>query len=74
MSKSDISVGDKVLRCNSWMPGVFVDKNEMGEGIVTLIINQKNGISMRVIWPSGIIKWHSMTELVNTKRIIRGIK
>jgi len=70
----DIAVGDKVYKCISWVPGVYIDKSESGEGIVTMIARDKDGISIRVSWPSGIVKWCPITDLVTSKKVIRGLE
>jgi hypothetical protein len=70
----DIAVGDKVYKCISWFPGVYTDKSESGEGTVTMIARDKDGISIRVSWPSGIAKWYLPTNLVTSKKVIRGLE
>ncbi len=70
----DIAVGDKVYKCISWTPGVYIDKSESGEGTVTMIARDKDSISIRVNWPSGITKWYSITDLVTSKKVIRGLE
>lgn len=73
MKKKPISVGDLVLRCVKWRPGVEATRNT-GKGIVTLIAEpdgEKKRL-IRVLWREGNFEWHSEEDLVNVKNIIRG--
>jgi hypothetical protein len=74
LEEIDIAIGDKVYKCITWSPGVYIDKNESGEGTVTMITKDKNGISIRVTWPSGLTKWHPIADLVTVKKVIKGLE
>ena len=71
MKENAISVGDHVLECTLWEPGVdYLDKKKRGEGIVTLIARGKEEHrKVRVLWTSGTMEWHPENELVLTSRV-----
>ena len=73
MKKKPISVGDLVLRCVKWRPGID-SSGSTGKGIVTLI-TESDGEGerlIRVLWREGNFEWHSEEDLVNVKNIVRG--
>ena len=75
MKKKPISVGDLVLRCVKWRPGVEEASTHTGKGIVTLITEPDDGENkrlIRVLWKEGNFEWHSEEDLVNVKNIVRG--
>ena len=70
---SKLQIGDRVLECRKWTPGQKMQSQKMGEGIVTLIIDNVNNDEdrkLRIIWKSGLLTWHTDNELVNIKRIV----
>ena len=69
MKKSAINVGDRVLRCIPWRPGVRSPKR--GEGVVTLITTDQDARLVRVLWITGTLEWHPESELVNVKNVKR---
>jgi len=55
---SEIGLGDKVLECRVWRPGVeSLSGVKNGEGTVTLIVDEGER-RYRVVWESGIYSWH----------------
>ena len=73
MKKKPISVGDLVLRCVKWRPGID-PSGSTGKGIVTLI-TESDGEGerlIRVLWREGNFEWHCEEDLVNAKNIVRG--
>lgn len=67
MTKRTINVGDRVLSCIPWKPGMQITEKK-GEGIVTLI-TEKEERKARVLWASGILEWIPENELVNIKNV-----
>lgn len=68
MKKTSINVGDRVLRCIPWRPGV--KSPSKGEGVVTLITEAEDEPRLiRVLWVTGILEWHPESELVNVKNV-----
>ena len=67
MKKSAINVGDRVLRCVPWRPGIEAPKK--GEGVVTLITEDQDARLVRVLWVTGNLEWHPESELVNVKNV-----
>jgi len=65
MTKNTINVGDRVLSCIPWTPGLKINTPKRGEGIVTLIAEGR----VRVLWNSGVLEWHPENELVNVKNV-----
>lgn len=68
MTKNTINVGDRVLSCIPWTPGMEVPSKK-GEGLVTLITNEREARMIRVLWLSGSLSWHKESELVNVKNV-----
>lgn len=70
MKKSSLNIGDVVLRCLQWKPGI--EGVRSGKGLVTLIA-EKDGDSrfIRVLWRNGEFEWHPERELVNVKNVKR---
>ena len=69
MKKSSINVGDRVLRCLPWRPGMTSGPKK-GEGVVTLITEaQDESRLVRVLWVTGTLEWHPESELVNVKNV-----
>ena len=72
MKETAINIGDRVLECTPWQPGVdYSHKKKRGEGIVTLIAKDetKEHRRVRVLWTSGTVEWHPENELVLTDRV-----
>ena len=67
MKENTINVGDRVLSCIPWKPGMQITEKK-GEGIVTLI-TEKEERKARVLWASGILEWIPENELVNIKNV-----
>jgi len=67
MTKSTINVGDRVLSCIPWKPGMQITEKR-GEGIVTLI-TEKEERRARVLWATGVLEWIPENELVNIKNV-----
>ena len=68
MTKNTINVGDRVLHCVLWTPGMEPTKKR-GEGLVTLITESDQDRRCRVLWTSGSLSWHEENELVNVKNV-----
>ena len=68
MTKSAINVGDRVLHCITWTPGMK-PLEKRGEGVVTLITELEDDRRCRVLWTSGNFSWHEENELVNIKNV-----
>ena len=64
MKKNTISVGDRVLQCIPWKPGMEPVEVK-GEGLVTLIAEDR----VRVMWTTGVFEWCPENELVNVKNV-----
>lgn len=67
MTKRTINVGDRVLSCIPWTPGMQITEKK-GEGIVTLITDDDERRA-RVLWATGILEWIPENELVNVKNV-----
>lgn len=71
MKKNTINIGDHVLQCIPWTPGM-VASTVLGEGVVTLIAEGgEDKRNIRVLWTTGVVDWHPENELVNIKNVKR---
>ena len=66
-----LNIGDRVLECIKWTPSHKGRDEKLGEGVVTLIVEEEDRRKMRVVWQAGQIIWHLEKELVNIDRVIR---
>jgi len=69
MTKNTINIGDRVLSCIPWTPGLQITTQKRGEGIVTLITEGDGSRRVRVLWKTGVLEWHPENELVNVKNV-----
>jgi len=70
---SQLKIGDRVLECTRWKPGTKQQGKKLGEGVVTLIVDNvetEEDRKLRIIWKSGALTWHTEAELVNIERIV----
>lgn len=68
MTKRTINVGDRVLSCIPWKPGMQITERR-GEGLVTLITEEEERRKARVLWATGVLEWIPENELVNVKNV-----
>ncbi len=70
---SKLKIGDRVLECVRWTPGTNQKSNKLGEGVVTLIVNNienDEDPKLRIIWKNGSLTWHNENDLVNINKIV----